>query len=185
VNSEVFDLLISYLLLVLLFSGFNPAMIKYSAFAVLTAFLFHELAHRFVARGYGYRAFYRRWDTGMLMALLIAVATKLLTGSTLIFAAVGAVQIYAPYDYNIEETFGKIALAGPLTNVLLGATFLLYVRFVSYSPLLAMAASINLWLAFFNLLPFPPLDGSKVVRWNAGIWALAIGISYVLYRLLM
>ena len=181
-NSEPFDLLISYLLLVLLFSGFNPALIKYSAFAVLTAFVFHELAHRFVARSYGYRAFYRRWDTGMLMALLIAVATKFLTGSVLIFAAVGAVQIYAPYDYNIDETFGKIAFAGPLTNILLGIAFLLYVKFVSYSPLLAMAAAINLWLAFFNLLPFPPLDGSKVVKWNAWIWAISIGSSYILYR---
>ncbi|TET00912.1 MAG: site-2 protease family protein, partial [Hadesarchaea archaeon] len=32
-------------------------------------------------------------------------------------------------------------------------------------------ALINLWLAFFNLLPFPPLDGEKVFLWSPAAWA--------------
>jgi len=31
---------------------------------------------------------------------------------------------------------------------------------------------VNLWLAAFNMLPFPPLDGGKVLSWNPIIWAL-------------
>jgi Zn-dependent protease len=37
--------------------------------------------------------------------------------------------------------------------------------------------SINSWLAFFNLLPLPPLDGSKVIVWKWQVWLLLIGIA--------
>ncbi|WP_211259700.1 site-2 protease family protein, partial [Thermococcus celericrescens] len=58
---------------------------------------------------------------------------------------------------------------------------------VPFTPIwwvIKTTATVNLWLAFFNLLPFPPLDGSKVVRWNAGYWAVSIGVAYLLFRLL-
>ncbi|ASJ08732.1 metalloprotease [Thermococcus siculi] len=183
---ELEDLTVSFLVLTLLFADFDIGTIPYVVPAVLTAFVFHELAHRFVARSYGYRAFYRRWDTGILLALGLGVATKLLTGTTWIFAALGAVQIHAPYAIDEREAFGKIALAGPAVNIAVGAAAMLLSRMtpafssIWYVPWLT--ARINLWLAFFNLLPFPPLDGSKVARWNTGIWAVAIGVAYLLYR---
>jgi Zn-dependent protease len=34
-----------------------------------------------------------------------------------------------------------------------------------------MVGSINLYLAFFNLLPFFVLDGAKVFAWNKLVWA--------------
>ncbi|NJE75495.1 site-2 protease family protein [Thermococcus sp. ES12] len=185
---ELEDLLVSFLVLVLLFSNFDPYAVPYSVVAVLTAFVFHELAHRWVARRYGYRAYYKRWDTGILLALLVGITTRLLTGTVWIFAALGAVQVYAPYAYDERETFGKIALAGPLVNIAVGAAALVTLRAViPFTPLwwvVETTATVNLWLAFFNLLPFPPLDGSKVVRWNAGVWAVSIGVSYLLFRLL-
>jgi Zn-dependent protease len=152
----------------------------------LTAFVFHELAHRFVARKYGYRAFYRRWDTGILLALGLGILTKLLTGTTWIFAALGAVQIYAPYAADAREAFGKIALDGPDVNIAVGVVALVLSSMMSAFNwiwyVLWLTARINLWLAFFNLLPFPPLDGAKVARWNTGVWAVAMGLSYLLYR---
>ncbi|NJE09789.1 site-2 protease family protein [Thermococcus sp. MAR1] len=185
---EIEDLLVSFLVLTLLFSNFDPYALPYAAVAVLTAFLFHELAHRQIARHYGYRAYYRRWDTGILLALLMGVATRLLTGSTWIFAALGAVQVYAPYAVDSREAFGKIALAGPLTNIAVGIVALVVLRtthpFTTLWWIFRTTATVNLWLAFFNLLPFPPLDGSKVVRWNAGAWAVSIGVAYLLFRLL-
>jgi Zn-dependent protease len=42
------------------------------------------------------------------------------------------------------------------------------------TQLLAMGARVNIWLAVFNLIPFGPLDGAKILRWNKGIWLLAI-----------
>jgi len=63
----------------------------------------------------------------------------------------------------------KVALAGPLANVFVFLAFGLFVRFfsTSLSPILVIAfayiALLNLSLALFNLLPIPPLDGSKLL----------------------
>jgi Zn-dependent protease len=63
-----------------------------------------------------------------------------------------------------------IALWGPLSNVLLAVGFLLLVRFVpalyQWGPWETLSSRIillNLMLAFFNMIPIPPLDGSKVL----------------------
>ncbi|TLZ55689.1 MAG: hypothetical protein E6K17_05280, partial [Methanobacteriota archaeon] len=40
--------------------------------------------------------------------------------------------------------------------------------------ILYFSAYINAFLGVFNMLPIPPLDGSKVFRWNVAIWAVAI-----------
>jgi Zn-dependent protease len=29
---------------------------------------------------------------------------------------------------------------------------------------------VNIWLGLFNLLPIPPLDGSKIFAWNFIVW---------------
>ena len=187
-KNELEDLAISFLVLVLLFSNFDPGQLPYALVAVLTAFLFHELAHRQVARHYGYKAYYKRWDTGIGIALLLGLLTRVLTGSTWIFAALGAVYIYAPYQYwDDREAYGKISLAGPATNIAVGFLALLILKSLHLSPfawrVFWTTAVVNLWLAFFNLLPFPPLDGYKVMRWNTGYWAVSIGVAYLLYRL--
>ena len=58
-----------------------------------------------------------------------------------------------------------VALAGPLTNFSIAtlAAFLLHV-FV-YSQILHYVIFINLVLGLFNLLPIPPLDGSRILAW--------------------
>ena len=62
-----------------------------------------------------------------------------------------------------------VALAGCLTNILLAAfaIFLLQFRIFSadalFSTLLTTVSRINIILASFNLIPIPPLDGSKVL----------------------
>ncbi|MCD6434530.1 MAG: site-2 protease family protein, partial [Candidatus Diapherotrites archaeon] len=38
-------------------------------------------------------------------------------------------------------------------------------------------AYINFFLAFFNLLPVPPLDGSKVIVWNKFVWLITIAVA--------
>ena len=62
-----------------------------------------------------------------------------------------------------------VALAGPSANVLLAVFFGLLLRFfdLSFLPSLgffiAIIVWINLLLAVFNLIPIPPLDGSKIL----------------------
>lgn len=76
-----------------------------------------------------------------------------------------------PYNpYNLRKRWGDaaVAAAGPGSNILIAIIFGLLIRFgVFASAPLVTAASvivlINLVLAFFNLIPIPPLDGSKLV----------------------
>ncbi len=64
-----------------------------------------------------------------------------------------------------------VAAAGPLANILIVAVFALIFRSigqlfflpVSIFKLSASICLLNLWLAVFNLLPVPPLDGSKLL----------------------
>jgi Zn-dependent protease len=38
----------------------------------------------------------------------------------------------------------------------------------------------NLYLAFFNMIPIPPLDGSKVISWNFPVWFVFTAVLFVL-----
>jgi len=77
---------------------------------------------------------------------------------------------YNPYNLR-DRKYGdaKVALAGPLANLVLAVAFGLILRL--FSPFLNMTLElligiivvINLILMIFNLVPIPPLDGSKIL----------------------
>lgn len=67
-----------------------------------------------------------------------------------------------------------VTLAGPGMNLLLalGATFLAAAAarvMPSLEPLLRLMVSVNVGLMIFNLLPIPPLDGSKFLMYWLGM----------------
>ncbi len=141
------------------------------------AFLLHELAHKFMAQRYGCWAEFRAFDMG----LLLAVAVSFLG---FIVAAPGAVMIGGMVS---ERENGHIAVAGPITNLVLAALFYITFQFLPgtmMSPLLAQIITfgfaINAWLAFFNLIPFGPLDGAKVMAWSTPVWGTMIAIAAAL-----
>lgn len=76
-----------------------------------------------------------------------------------------------PFNYkNRERGYALVSLAGPVMNLLLGAvSVLLYyivIRFFPFEPLrrlLGWLITYNVYLAIFNLVPIPPLDGSKLL----------------------
>jgi Zn-dependent protease len=126
-------------------------------------FLLHELAHKVVAIRYGQVAEFRA-DYSMLV---IAIATAL---AGFIFAAPGAV--YHRGRITVREN-GIIAVAGPVTNLLLAAAFapLLFGSGIVYE-VGRFGVGINLFLAAFNMIPFGPLDGKKVLAWSKSVFAV-------------
>ena len=78
-----------------------------------------------------------------------------------------------PYQLKNPERDGAlIAGAGPASNLLLAAIFALFIKMgeivassliVQSLPLLAAIVWVNIILAVFNLVPIPPLDGSKIL----------------------
>jgi Zn-dependent protease len=75
-----------------------------------------------------------------------------------------------PYNpYNISSKYGDalVAGAGPLSNILIALIAGIVLRFglvsVGLIPLFDAILTINLVLALFNLMPVPPLDGSKIL----------------------
>jgi len=184
---ELKDLVISALVLALAFGialsgGFRafqqPAVlilvIGMAFVAVSLGFIFHELGHRLIARRFGYFAEYAMWPKGLMVALGFSLFG-------FVFAAPGAVMIYpkatawGTTTLNREKV-GLISLAGPATNIGLAVIFQV-LDFVEPALLFTLGARINTWLALFNLIPFGPLDGAKILKWNKGIWLISIAVA--------
>ncbi|WP_336359405.1 metalloprotease [Haladaptatus sp. ZSTT2] len=173
---EIQDLVVAWIALGVAFTFFLagpsivqsaqlPLVIGVSMLTVGIGFLLHELAHKVTAIRFGQVAEFRA-DYGMLM---LAVAAGL---AGFLFAAPGAVY-HAGRNVTKREN-GLIALAGPVTNLLLAAVFapLAFGVGGALGYVGQLGLTINLLLAGFNMLPFGPLDGKSVFRWSKLVFLL-------------
>lgn len=107
----------------------------------------------------------------MIGTILLPAITLMLPGGFL-FGWAKPVP-YNPYNLR-NQRWGElwVALAGPLSNLAIALVFGLFVRFhlipsgLVDSPIGLMSIVIvlvNITLAIFNMMPVPPLDGSKVL----------------------
>jgi len=101
------------------------------------------------------------WGTILMPVLLL-----LFSGGSFMFAYAKPVP-YNPYNLK-NQKWGPalVGLAGPAANLIAAIFFGLLVRFLPYSAftsLLAIIAYANILLMVFNLMPIPPLDGSKLL----------------------
>ena len=192
-KTETKDLSIAIIVITLLFAylysngtfGMMIYLIPISLVTIGLSFILHELGHKYVAQKYGFFAEFRKWNTG----LLIAIITGLFG---FIFLAPGAAYIGSYTGIITDEENGKISIAGPIVNIILAVIFLLIEIslkpfFLLSSPLstyLMITAMIgfhiNSFLALFNLLPIPMLDGSKVMKWNLPLWIVSIVVAGLL-----
>jgi Zn-dependent protease len=151
------------------------------AFPILIAVVLHELAHGYVA--------YRLGDptaahAGRLtlnpiahvdpFGTVILPAILLFSGAPFLFGYAKPVPVNFANLYQPRRDMVLVALAGPLTNILLAGIAAVVLKTL-FSPafvesgistmLFQLASScllINVSLAVFNMLPVPPLDGGRV-----------------------
>lgn len=142
-----------------------------AAFTVGLGFLFHELAHKFVAQRYGCFAEFRAFDNMLILAVLMSFFGFIL-------AAPGAVFISGHVS---REANGRISVAGIWTNMALALLFLLAAVAVGPNTVSYFGAYINSLLAVFNLIPFGNFDGVKVLAWNKMVYLLTGAAAVALF----
>ncbi|MFH1638559.1 MAG: hypothetical protein ABIB71_09095 [Candidatus Woesearchaeota archaeon] len=145
--------------------GFNWEDFKFAAMIAAPAVILHELGHKFVSIALGFPAVLKVF----WMGLGIGIVLKIFHAPFLILAP-AYVQISSATP-GLQTAL--IAFAGPFVNLVLWLGSSLYLkkaRRLSQTKAVALllSARINKLLFIFNLIPLPPLDGSKVL---AGILA--------------
>lgn len=152
-------------------SGFFDVLLL-SAVTVGVGFMLHELAHKVVAVRFGQAAEFRA-DYGMLFLAIMSAMVGF------IFAAPGAVHHRGRIT---KRENGLVALAGPVTNLLLAVIFLplIFAPIEFAQRVGGFGVFINVFLAAFNMIPFGPLDGRTVLTWSKTVFALTFGLSLAL-----
>jgi Zn-dependent protease len=147
-------------------------------FALIISVVIHEMAHAYAANWLGdpTARLEGRLSPNPLVHLdpfmsVILPALLVLTGSPILFGAAKPVP-YNPYNFT-NQKWGEaiVAAAGPASNIALAIIFAVVARVAEVTtlfpaPFYELAVKIvmlNLFLAIFNMVPIPPLDGSKIL----------------------
>ncbi len=149
---------------------------------VVFAITVHEVAHGWVARKYGDNTAFLLGRLTLnpikhidLFGTIILPGLLLISGTGFIFGWAKPVPVDPRNFKRPLQDMAVVALAGPVSNLLMAVAWALVARlgviigagFESIShPLIysgVAGISINLVLAMINLLPIPPLDGSRML----------------------
>ena len=153
------------------------ASILISIVPILAAVTIHELAHGWVA--------YKMGDPTPKLAgrLTINPIAHLDLVGTIVFIVTRAIGWAKPVPinpYNFKNPrlgITLVSLAGPLSNILLAVVLGVFHSIIGKMPaegfllrlliplyfMLKVGIVVNIGLALFNLIPIPPLDGSKIL----------------------
>lgn len=166
-----------------MFFGSSITSIIATLLAVLLAITFHETAHGFMAYKLGDPT---AKNQGRLTLNPLAHLDPV--GALMMFIAgfgwAKPVPVN-PFFFNGDRTKGMmlVSVAGPVTNLLL--SFIAYFIYAAgggfvtvpfLNVFLTQMIVLNIYLAIFNLIPVPPLDGSKIL---AGFLPRAAAYKYL------
>jgi Zn-dependent protease len=145
--------------------------------ALIFSIIIHEVSHGYAAEMLGDPTARLQGRLTLNPIPHIDLVGSILVPAFLVIANAGFMFGWAkpvPYNpYNLRnQKWGEaiVAASGPGVNVFLALVFGLIVRFgydTLSEPFIILASIvvlINVMLAFFNLLPIPPLDGSKLLK---------------------
>lgn len=145
--------------------------------------ILHEVAHGYVAyrlgdptaKLLGRITLNPRKHIDLYMSILLPVMLYIATGGRFIFGGAKPVPVDPFNLHDGRKDLALVSLVGPLTNIILaiagsllihlifpGASFIEAFRKGILGFILGTIVQWNLLLAIFNLVPIPPLDGSKV-----------------------
>ncbi len=135
----------------------------------LTAFLCHEMAHKFTAQSMGLWSEFRMSTQGLLFSIVFSLFGFL-------WGAPGATVVAGARE---PRQMGLGSFAGPGMNLIWTGVFsglsilpFHYPGYHYWTGVFFVVAFVNLWFAIFNLIPWGPLDGRKVLRWNHWVWGV-------------
>jgi len=140
----------------------NPITFFVSIAALIIAITIHEFAHAFVADKLGDPT--PRINDRLSLNPKSHIDPIGALALLIIGFGWGKPVPYDPYNLqNPKRDSMLIALAGPASNLILATILALLIRFLPGLYFLIPTIMINVGLAIFNLLPIPPLDGSKIL----------------------
>lgn len=145
--------------------------------ALIMSVVLHEMAHGHAANWLGdpTARLQGRLSANPLVHLdplmsVIIPGLLVISGSPILFGAAKPVP-YNPYNFR-NQKWGEaiVAAAGPAANIALAIVFAILIRCAdvlglsqAFVELAIGIIALNVFLALFNLVPIPPLDGSKIL----------------------
>jgi Zn-dependent protease len=158
-----------------MFSGLNGFELVVVLVSIIISMAIHEATHGYVAHRLGDPTALEEGRLTLNPLKHVDVVTTVLLPMVLIIVGLPPIFAAKPVPFNPEQLrygdFGMalVGVAGPLTNLLLAALAALIFRSFGASlgqefyNALILFVQVNIAFFVFNMIPFPPLDGSRLL----------------------